>query len=105
MTTLLLFALLALQTPGERHRACLAAEGTRLEASGENASDVALATITACVNIEVPITAGSPLASVPFDQQADIIRGQREIEADRVRLMVTEIRLCRKTRCAKQPGL
>ena len=97
MIAYVLAAVFASAIPGQSHTDCLKAVSLILERSGESASDVASATVEACVAAEMRPQPGSLAASMSPDDQIKLLNMQRELSAGQVRLRVVRLRACRKT--------
>ena len=96
-TIMLTATAFAAAMPGQDYDDCLATIGRALEASGEDAGNVASATVSACNSVN-PVTSapavGSPMSS---DEWIDSIALSRELSRDEVLLMVVRIRACRRS--------
>jgi hypothetical protein len=97
LTASIFVAAFAASIAGQSHKDCLRTMGDTLEISGEAASDVAAATVTACVSTEAAADQKSIYATSSTDDQMKIISMSRELSRDEVMLRVVRIRACRKT--------
>lgn len=84
-------------TPGQDRQTCLTEMATTLEASGEQASDVAWAAVRACKKAEQSAHPGSLYAQMPLEERVRIDKVFDEMSYKDALLVVVRLRACRKT--------
>jgi len=82
---------------GQSHKECIETISSALEASGEPATVVAQATISACVTLEVKPTASNVLGSMTLEDRKEVIETYRAAYERRIVLKIVRMRACRKT--------
>lgn len=91
-------AAFATAAPDQKHTDCLRSVATALEVSGEAASDVASATINACIPAEAYSKLGSVGASMTSQDRQEITRALRQAFEVWTLERVVRLRACRKTK-------
>lgn len=82
--------------PNQPHNDCLLSVASELEMSGDTASEIAAATVTACARNKEPPRSGSLLATMTPTDRAAFDRLEDKLDYDSALLAVVRIRACRK---------